>query len=329
MNAPQGNTSSLGNQLTNNFSNAMEKLPNQENLQQGISSIGNTLQNTTSQLSNSFNEFSKQSATVPEATSGFLQSNTIIAKFAFIILVLIGMLVLLNLGVILMSILFGPSENPYLINGMVDGNNAMIIRQDPKQGESTTLLRSNNEDTGAEFTWSSWIYLNDLGVQDEKYQHIFSKGDGNFDSVTNLSTINNAPGVYLEPKTNNLYIVMNTVKYGDSNTSVVIDNMPIKKWIHLAIRMQNQVVDIYVNGVLAKRMILNNVPKQNYSDVYVGQNGGFSGKLSSLRYYTSALNVFEINSIVRKGPNLTVKDGNLNTDYFTYLSNYWYYHKGE
>lgn len=213
MNAPQGNTSSLGNQLTNNFSNAMEKLPNQENLQQGISSIGNTLQNTTSQLSNSFNEFSKQSATVPEATSGFLQSNTIIAKFAFIILVLIGMLVLLNLGVILMSILFGPSENPYLINGMVDGNNAMIIRQDPKQGESTTLLRSNNEDTGAEFTWSSWIYLNDLGVQDEKYQHIFSKGDGKFDSVTNLSTINNAPGVYLEPKTNNLHMSVSFILF--------------------------------------------------------------------------------------------------------------------
>ena len=104
---------------------------------------------------------------------------------------------------------------------------------------------------------------------------------------------------------------MNTVKYGDTNTSVVIDNMPIKKWVHLAIRLQNQILDVYVNGVLSKRVILNNVPKQNYSDVYVGQNGGFSGKLSSLRYYSSALNVFEINSIVRKGPNLTVKDGNL------------------
>ena len=79
---------------------------------------------------------------MPEATSGFLQSNTIIAKFAFIILVLIGMLVLLNLGVILMSIIFGPSENPFLIDGMIDGNDSMVISQDPKHGESTTLLRS-------------------------------------------------------------------------------------------------------------------------------------------------------------------------------------------
>jgi hypothetical protein len=319
MNASQGNTS--------NLSNMMEQMPSQQNIQQGISNIGNTLQNTTNQLSESFNEFSKQSATVPEATTGFLQSNTIIAKFAFIILVLIGMLVLLNLGVILMSMLFGPSENPYLIDGMIDGNSAMIIPQDPKQGESTTLLRSNNEDSGAEFTWSSWIYLKDLGNQDQKYQHIFSKGDGVFDSVTNLASINNAPGVYLEPKTNNLHVVMNTVKYGDSNTSTVIENLPIKKWIHLAVRLQNKVVDVYVNGVISKRIILNNVPKQNYSDVYVAQNGGFTGKLSSLRYYTSALNVFEINKIVRKGPNLTVKDGALKSDYFSYLSNYWYYSK--
>ena len=319
MNAPQANTG--------NLSNVMEKMPTQQNIQQGIDNIGNTLQTTSNQLNESFNEFSKQSATVPEATSGFLQSNTIIAKFAFIILVLIGMLVLLNLGVILMSILFGPSENPFLIDGMVDGNNSMVIPQDPKHGESTTLLRSNNEDSGAEFTWSSWIYLKDLGNQDEKYQHIFSKGDGIFDSITNLASINNAPGVYLEPKTNNLHVIMNTVKYGDTNTSTVIRNLPIKKWIHLAIRLQNKIVDIYVNGVISNRIILSNVPKQNYSDVYVAQNGGFAGKLSSLRYYNSALDVFEINNIVRKGPNLNVKDGALNSDYFTYLSNYWYYYK--
>ena len=319
MNAPQANTS--------NLPNIADKIPTQQNIQQGITNIGNTLQATSNQLSESFNEFSKQSATVPEATSGFLQSNTIIAKFAFIILVLIGMLVLLNLGVILMSIIFGPSENPFLIDGMIDGNSSMVISQDPKHGESTTLLRSNNEDSGAEFTWSSWIYLKDLGNQDEKYQHIFSKGDGVFDSVSNIASINNAPGVYLEPKTNNLHIIMNTVKFGDSNTSTVIKNLPIKKWIHLSIRLQNKIIDVYVNGVISNRIILSNVPKQNYSDVYVAQNGGFAGKLASLRYYNSALNVFEINSLVRKGPNLTVKDGALKTDYFTYLSNYWYYYK--
>ena len=327
MNTQSVNTPTLGNQLTNNLSGVMEKIPTQQSFQESISNIGNTLQNTSAQLGESFNEFSKQSATVPEATTGFLQSNTIIAKFAFIILVLIGLLILLNIGVLIVSKLFGPSDNPYLINGMIDGNNSMVIKQDPKQGESTTILRSNNEESGAEFTWSSWLYINDLGNQDQQYQHIFSKGDGQFDAITNLASINNAPGVYLEPKTNNLHVIMNTVKYGDSNTSVVVDNMPIKKWIHLAVRLQNKVVDVYVNGVLSKRIVLNNVPKQNYSDVYIAQNGGFNGKLSNLRYYNSALNVFELNSIMRKGPNLTVKDANLKTDYFTYLSNYWYYSK--
>ena len=56
MNAPQGNTSNLGNQITSNVSNAMERLPNQQSIQEGITSIGNTT-NTTNQIGESLNDF--------------------------------------------------------------------------------------------------------------------------------------------------------------------------------------------------------------------------------------------------------------------------------
>jgi hypothetical protein len=65
-------------------------------------------------------------------------------------------------------------------------------------------------------------------------------------------------------------------------------------------------------------------PKQNYGDVFVCQNGGFIGKLSALRYYNRALNIFEINKIVSSGPNLTVANGMGAQGGFKYLSNYWY-----
>ena len=76
----------------------------------------------------------------------------------------------------------GPSANPYVIKGMIDGTYSAVIPQDPKNKNSVTLARSNNENSGAEFTWSVWLYLNDLNVSNIKFQHIFNKGDNKFNS---------------------------------------------------------------------------------------------------------------------------------------------------
>jgi hypothetical protein len=166
--------------------------------------------------------------------------------------------------------------------------------------------------------------INDLGTDSKKYQHIFNKGDNTYNSGTNLSSVNNAPGVYLGPANNNLHIIIDTVDGSDTNNVIDIDNIPIRKWVNVAIRMQNLIVDVYINGTVSSRLILNNTPKQNYNDVYICQNGGFSGKLSNLRYYTYALNVFEINNVVLGGPNLRVTDNLSKTNEYTYLSNSWY-----
>jgi hypothetical protein len=207
---------------------------------------------------------------------------------------------------------------------MIDGTYAMVVPQDPTNKDALPIVRSNNQSKGIEFTWSFWIYINELGTDSKKYQHIFNKGDNTYNSSTNLSSINNAPGVYLGPANNNLHIVMDTVNGSDTNKTIDIDNIPIRKWVHVAIRMQNLVLDVYVNGVVSSRLILNNVPKQNYNDVYICQSGGFAGKLSNLRYLSYAMNVFEINNVVLGGPNLTVTDNTSKSSGYTYLSTSWY-----
>ena len=170
--------------------------------------------------------------------------------------------------------------------------------------------------------------MNDFGTKDDRYQHIFSKGDGNIDTTTNMSKVNNGPGLYVNPNKNSLHIKMDTVSPTDDNTTIDIDNIPIKKWIHIALRLQNTVLDVYINGVIVNRLLLNNTPKQNYGDVYICQNGGFSGKLSNLRYYNRALNVFEINNVVMFGPNTRPSDLSIDskakTGTYSYLSNMWY-----
>jgi hypothetical protein len=262
------------------------------------------------------------------STNGeFLQSNAIAAKFVFLIFVLIGFFIVLGLGINAISYFLQAPTDLVLINGMITGDNNMIIQQDPSNAESKTIYRSNNQKTGVEFTWNAWLNITNLGTN-TKYQHIFSKGgNGTFDS-NGIMNVNNAPGVYIDTKNSSLHIVMDYIGNNVTQTgpqSIEITEIPLNKWFNLAVRMENMVMDIYINGTIAGRVVLPNIPKQNYENVFICNNGGFSGYISNLRYLAHAANVGEIQKIVNAGPNTTIisgqSGGKLNTDY---LSSTWY-----
>ena len=287
------------------------------------STISESASNLSQTVSSSVNQFSQQAEAGIGASSGFLTSNTLIAKFAFLILVVIVFLFLLNLGITLIQYFSAPSDSPYLVKGMIGGTTSMIIPQDPAQSDSILIKRSNNESSGIEFTWSTWIYVNELnsGTNYIRHQHIFSKGNASFDDM-GIADVNNAPGLYLKQNVSNTSNMANTQKRSDT---LVINDIPLKKWVNVAIRMQNTVMDVYINGTVSGRMNLDAVPMQNFNDVLVCQNGGFNGKLSNLRYYAEALNIFEINKIVANGPDTTPNQAQgETTDNYSYLSRMWY-----
>jgi hypothetical protein len=160
---------------------------------------------------------------------------------------------------------------------------------------------------------------------------VFYKGNdfvNNTDSLLNgVNFPNNAPGMYIDPYKNDLIIFMNT--FNDINTKVTIENIPIKKWLNVIIRCQNTLLDIYVNGTVAKSLKLQGVPKQNFGNVYIAPNGGFDGYISNLWYYDYALSPTAINSMISDGPNTNMIGGDgdglniLNPDY---LSLRWYFY---
>jgi len=307
------------------------------NIKDGLSNttaaVTNTLSNVRDTVSNSVQGFSSKN--LVESGNDFIQSNTIIAKFVFLILVLIIFLLLLHLGIYILNWVFQPAiADPYVVAGYIAGNQSLVVPQDPKKDRAVTIYRSNNQSSGMEFTWCAW--LNILNVAGDKKLHVFSKGgNGTFDA-NGVMTVDNAPGMYLSNSSENgakITIMMNTVALpgqGPDATiyeSVEIDNLPLKKWFHVAIRLQNKILDVYINGTIAKRVSFSNVPKQNYGDVYVCGNGGYNGGLSDLRYFARALNVFEINNIVMKGPNLTPTNAVLapnDSKKYDYLSSAWY-----
>jgi hypothetical protein len=213
----------------------------------------------------------------------FLESNSLVAKLGFFLLVLFLFVVLLRIGISILGWLYSRStSSPRLINGMVNAKQLMVIPQAPSTTGAKTISRSTNARDGIEFTWSVWIFIDELTYNQGKYKCVFYKGNDGLQN-TGLNFPNNAPGLYIAPNTNDLVVIMNT--FDVINEQITIQDIPLNKWVNVIIRCENTQLDVYINGLIAKSHILHGVPKQNYGDVFVAMNGGFSGYVSNLWYY--------------------------------------------
>ena len=263
------------------------------------------------------------------SSKDFLESNTLIAKTAFLLLVIILFFILLRICIALLSWLLAPSQNMTLLNGMADATLPIVITQDPTSTTSMPIIRSTNQIFGMEFTWSIWMFIKPVQPSTTSaMQHVFSKGAGAMGTCAKNLFSNNAPGLYLMD-TNTLYILMDTVNQpacspGMNNDKLSITNMPINKWFNVVIRLTNDTLDVYINGRLTKRLVMTSVPNQNYDDVYICSGGGFNGYVSDLKYFNSSIGTTQINALVSNGPNTSINSSNLKNNIPPYLSIDWY-----
>ena len=276
----------------------------------------------------SFSDFSSKD--VVSGSKDFLESNSWVAKLAFLLMVVIGFVILFRLMISFITWIFSPSGKVVLINGLQNGSTSTTISQDPNNKSSITILRSENEKDGIEFTWSVWLYLNGFQKDSDSYHHVFNKGNtitsqsnGSFPGTT---TPNNAPGLYINPHYDGFRVIMNSFSNPYQEVIEVTD-LPMTKWINVVIRVQDKNCDIYVNGRLVKRRVMTDVVKQNYDDVHVSLNDGFSGYLSNLTYFNRSISVTQIQDIISIGPNLkpVSKALDLTDSKPRYLSNRWYF----
>jgi hypothetical protein len=281
--------------------------------------------------------------------SEFLSSNTMIARGTFLLGVLIFFSILFYVGSKLVYYFLSPSETPFLISGMKDATEALTISQNLGQKTTIPILRSVNEYGGVEFTYSFWIYVNNVNYNETiDYKHVFNKGSSpssQGEGGSGLFGPNNAPGVYLYNGKKNysddlminypvlgMLVRLNVFHNNESVNKpyyddIHVDAIPIKKWVGVIIRVTSQnICDIYINGTLTKRHKLSNIVKQNYDNLYVNYNGGFSGNLSDLKYYNYAIGTLEIDSVTARGPNLKIKkNSNIEKAKPQYLSTHWYF----
>lgn len=341
--------------MVNTIQNAANNASNF--IQQKSNNITRVAQNTANKLSsgiknqqNSLKAYANSSSVIQgvaqsgkkigNVTKNFAENNQTISKFVFIIFTFILFGLLLRLGVYLLSLFVVPNKNPIVIDGMVNTNSLTVFQVNPSLNNSKPILRSINESKGMEFSWNSWIFIENVNTGSGKDpKRFFSKGGR---SNTELQFANDSPGLYLwdeiDPQNNTLTITMNTfvssdemiVENGgtiDNIEKIVIKNVPIQKWVNVTIRVQGNSIDVYINGVLSRRQNANGVIKQNYGDIYVGDSlNGPAGLLSSLRYYSYAIGNNEIQMIMNEGPNLKMV-GSTHQDKDStspYLASRWY-----
>jgi hypothetical protein len=231
-----------------------------------------------------------------------------IARGTFLLGVLILFSILFYIGSRVVYYFLSPSETPYLINGMKDATEPLTIVQNTGHKNSIPILRSNDQYGGVEFSYSFWIYVNDVNYNETiDFKHVFNKGSSPSSQGEGGSGIfgpNNAPGVYLYNGKKNIsdnlmtnypvlgMLVRLNVFHNNESVNkpyyddIYVDSIPIKKWVGVIIRVTSQnICDIYINGTLTKRHKLSNIVKQNYDNLYVNYNGGFDGAISNLKYY--------------------------------------------
>lgn len=198
--------------------------------------------------------------------------------------------VVVTLGVLFLLYKYGSSvgvssTSNNLISSAIDGK---------RQFDSNLSIPvSVNQEEGLTFSYAAWLKVDDFSYRYGKEKVIFTKGP------TDLSSM--CPGVFLDANTNSLLVKVDT--FGARET-VVVSNLSAKKWFHLAIAVDQDSIDVYINGILYTHHSIPQLPRQNPGGVHVGVDGGFDGKISSLNYYNYFLKNTDVTSIMGNPPEL-------------------------
>ncbi len=227
-----------------------------------------------------------------------------------IVLILVGLFLLLVIGMIVYWVYravrrsrVGDDENPILVSGAIDA-------ADPTNSKSWNLpISSSSSSPNMSFTLSFWIYIADWYYRVDEPKAILIKGGSSGDAVTGRDS---APGIWLAPDVNNLVVATRVL--GKQKLQVCnVANIPIQKWVHIAYVLDNRNVDVYVDCKLERSCVLTGVPQLNNQPLHLfpknqndaNQETGFLGKLSSLRYFSTALRPVDVARICNEGPHAT------------------------
>lgn len=145
----------------------------------------------------------------------------------------------------------------------------------------TSTPLSFNQPEGLTYSYTAWILIRDFTFGYGQRRVIFSKGD--------------SPGLSIDSTSNSFIVTIDT--FGAKET-ILIPNIPAMKWIHFALVVDQNSVDVYINGILRKHHTLGQLPKQNDTALSVGST--WNGVIARLTYFARSLNYLEIKEMLKE-----------------------------
>lgn len=199
---------------------------------------------------------------------------------------------------------------------------------------------------GGEFTISTWIYISDWHHRANKNKAILrigGKTDQSSSAATNFDTIRMYLGavtptlhVRLDSKnrdvsstdkgdsldTSTYTMTYDNVQTGsgllDSTRTCDIREIPMQRWVNIAVAVNGKTVDVYIDGKLSRSCVLPNpfkVDSSGYTGVAL-EKEGFGGQIANMIMYDTALNPEVIYKNYMAGPEPITSIGGLLGSFF-------------
>lgn len=214
-----------------------------------------------------------------------------------------------------------PSEDP---------NHVEFLNQEVDARKGPIHLKNNGKApsifTGGDFTLSFWMYIDDWNYQTSKYKPVFNLGPTMLDGTTRSILVG-----MLTPFKNGLLVRAATTNPDSSTPDITLGSarqalmnqqtsmamfentvdkpcdvkeVPLQRWVCVTIVNSGRVLDVYMNGKLARSCMLDSVVQIPRGDVFLSL-GAFGGRYSSVQMWTQQLTPDVIYGIYMMGPTQT------------------------
>ena len=81
-----------------------------------------------------------------------------------------------------------------------------------------------------------------------------------------------------------------------------IENVPLNRWFHLVITVNDNVVQVYIDSKLKKTCVEKNLPIITQGNLYITNFGGFDGMLTKFKIFPTNLTGRDIEKLYLRGP---------------------------
>ena len=156
------------------------------------------------------------------------------------------------------------------VNNLSSGQVNLNVKTAPNPILANTLTNPN----ATRYSYGIWVYVNSWNTN--IFKTIFSRYKDiviYLDKTASVLKCVVSPTLSTAPSTDAV-IDLNSSTYAslDSNSIMITNNFPLQKWVYITVVLDNQTIDMYLDGKMVKSLSITQVQPDATSNIYYGYN---------------------------------------------------------